>query len=450
MRCTRYLPAAAASALAATLLMPSPLRAWTHLGGSLDLNQRDFRVYNNFSDAEANNNPSADLSFPGATGAPLAIWKAYVEWGSGLHGNGSGDPTQPYDLGSGGANFDPSWQGLADSPGGTDDNIVSELSGFGGGVLAFTELPISDGWRIRFYQDPVVWHDGPGLPPNLDDNRDLQGVAAHEFGHALGLGHSADFSATMFASASLEEGNFRSIEEDDRLGLQALYGIADPLKPRIETYELSPGASVTIVGQNFAQQGNSVWFTRETGLSDGTPLQVNNLSSTDGGTKIVCTIPSDAGPGDILVRRPGGAHSDLSNAFPFDPLLQHCPDPITYGVPKTTSQQTVPSLYAASWPSATLNDFRIGTTGGIPSALGILFSGPAGQDRPLLGGSLLVAPPIKREQVFQFGIFGWTERPVAVDPQMVGATRHYQIWFQDSADPWGAGLSDGMQVTFCP
>ena len=450
MRFTRFLPAVAATGLAATLLMPSPLRAWTHLGGSLDLSQRDFRVYNNFSDPEANNNPSTDLSFPGATGAPLAIWKAYVEWGSELHGNGGGDPTQPLDIGSGGANFDPTWQGLADSPGGTNDNIVSELGGFGGGVLAFTELPISDGWRIRFYEDPVIWHDGPQLPPNIDGHRDLQGVAAHEFGHALGLGHSADFDATMFASASLEESNFRSIEEDDRLGLQALYGVASAQKPRITTYELPSSNTVTVIGENFAPQGNSIWFTRATGTSTGDPLEVTSLASTDAGTKITCTIPLDAGPGDILVKLPGSAHSDLSNAFPFDPALQHCADVETYGVAKTTSQMSLPSLYAASWPSATLNDFRIGTYGGTPNSLGILFSGPAAQDRPLMGGSLLVAPPIQREQIFHFGIFGWTERPIQVDPQMAGTTRHYQIWFLDSGDPWGVGLSDGMKVDFCP
>jgi hypothetical protein len=416
----------------------------------LDLNQRDFRVYNNFSDPEANNNQSSDLAFPGATGAPLAIWKAYVEWGSELHGNGSGDPTQPLGLGSGGANFDPTWQGYADSPGDTDSNIVSELDAFGGGVLAFTELPISDGWRIRFYADPVVWHDGPQSPPNIDGHRDLQGVAAHEFGHALGLGHTSVLGATMFASSSVEETTLRSIEVDDQLGIQALYGVASGLKPHIDTYELLGAGSLTLIGSGFAPTNNTVWFTRATGVSDGVPVQVTGLPSTSGGTQINCTIPPDAGQGDVLVKLPGSAHADLSNAFPFDPNLQHCADVVTYGVAKTTSQLAVPNLYAASWPSATLNDFRVGTYGGIPNALGILFSGPAAQDRALMGGSLLVAPPIQREQVFHFGMFGWAELPIQVDPQMAGTTRHYQIWFLDSGDPFGIGLTDGMQVDFCP
>jgi hypothetical protein len=67
-----------------------------------------------------------------------------------------------------------------------------------------------------------------------------------------------------------------------------------------------------------------------------------------------------------------------------------------------------------------------------------------------MGGSLLVAPPIQREQVFHFGMFGWAELSIQVDPQMAGSTRYYQIWFLDSGDPFGIGLTDGMQVDFCP
>ena len=366
------------------------------------------------------------------------------------HANGSGDPTQPFDLGSGGSNFDPSWQGLADSPGNTNSNIASELSGFGGGVLAFTELPISDGWRIRFYADPVVWHDGPEPPPNQQDHRDLQGVACHEFGHALGLAHSTVMGSTMFPSSSIDETTMRSIEEDDQLGIQALYGVAAAGKPHIETYELPGSAQVVIIGDGFSATDNSVWFTRTSGVGDGTPVQVSGLVSTQGGTRITCSVPVEAGPGDLLVKLPGNSHSDLSNPFPFDPALQHCSDVVSYGDAKLTSQFAFPDLYSHSWPSATLNDFRIGTYGGIPNALGILFSGPAPQNRPFQGGTLLVGPPIRREQLFHFDFFGWAELSVPVDPSMAGTSRCYQIWFLDSGDPWGIGLTDAMQVGFCP
>ena len=413
MSFTRYLPALAAASCAAVLLFPAPLRAWAHLGGELDLGQRDFRVHNNFSDPQANNNQQTGLSFPGASGAPLAIWKAYVEWSSELHANGSGDPTQPFDLGSGGANFDPSWQGLADSPGTTNSNIVSELSGFGAGVLAFTELPISDGWRIRFYADPIIWHDGPEAPPNLQDHRDIQGVACHEFGHALGLAHSTVMGSTMFPAVSIDEVILRSIEEDDRLGIQALYGIASATKPHIETYELSNTGEVTVIGHGFSTSGNSLWFTRASGVGDGTPVQVTGLTSAQGGTRISCSIPAESGPGDILVKLPGNSHADLSNPFPFDPALQHCPDVISYGAAKMTSQFAWPELYSESWPSATLNEFHLGTYGGHPNSFGLLISGSASQNRPFQGGSLLIAPPISREEALAAIANVFSEVPAA-------------------------------------
>ena len=81
--------------------------------------------------------------------------------------------------------------------GGTNDNINSAISGSSGGVLAFAETPISNGWRIRYYET-WNWQDGPGN----DGNIDLQGVACHEYGHALGLGHTNVGGATMFPSIS--------------------------------------------------------------------------------------------------------------------------------------------------------------------------------------------------------------------------------------------------------
>ena len=205
-----------------------------------------------------------------------------------------------------------------------------------------------------------------------------------------------------------------------------------------------------IHGHNFDATGNSVWFTRGAGTGDGTPVAVPGLISTQGGTLITCQIPINAGPGDLLVKLAGNTHADLSNAFPFDPALQHCPGVVSYGTPKQTSQFSLPQLYTQSWPSATLNDFKLGTYGGIPSAFGILFSGPSAQSRAFQGGTLLVGPPIKREQFFQFDSSGWIELPIAVDSAMAGTTRHYQIWFHDLGDAWGIGLSDAVQVGFCP
>jgi len=51
----------------------------------------------------------------------------------------------------------------------------------------------------------------------------IEDIAAHEFGHALGLGHSTVASATMFPSVSTCATGNRTLDPDDIAGVEALY-----------------------------------------------------------------------------------------------------------------------------------------------------------------------------------------------------------------------------------
>lgn len=51
----------------------------------------------------------------------------------------------------------------------------------------------------------------------------IEDIAAHEFGHALGLGHSALPSATMYPSTSACSVAPRTLDADDIIGARALY-----------------------------------------------------------------------------------------------------------------------------------------------------------------------------------------------------------------------------------
>jgi hypothetical protein len=53
--------------------------------------------------------------------------------------------------------------------------------------------------------------------------RDLQAIVTHEAGHFLGLGHSMDPSATMFAMYSPGDLRYRSLTPDDQAGICAIY-----------------------------------------------------------------------------------------------------------------------------------------------------------------------------------------------------------------------------------
>ncbi|HEX5009758.1 MAG TPA: matrixin family metalloprotease, partial [Planctomycetota bacterium] len=342
----------------AALSWPVATAAYTVGDEHLDLAQRDVRVVNSFADPEANDNVVAQAVFPGTLGAPLALRKAHVEWSSGpWAGTGEGDglASNPV-LGSGNANFDNSWQGVA-AAAGSNENVHIAMPGSSGSTLAFTVSPVSDGWEIIYY-DTWLWDDGPGAP--VAGALDLQSIATHEIGHVLGLGHTSVPGQTMSPTITGNGTDARSIEFDDVAGLQAIYGVESPSKPRIEA--VSPdhvvGATFTITGVNFAATGNEVWFTNV--AASGEPVKVTGVASTGGGQLITLTVPQGAAAGEILVRTSGlDDGSVLSNAFPFD-----VPVGLKQLQPGFSSVGGAPPLLTATGDAAPGGSFTLQLSGG--------------------------------------------------------------------------------------
>lgn len=440
MRITTCIAPLLGLALGLWLVPLAPTAAFNVSGNMLSLNERDFRVHNNFSDASANDNQTPDPNFPGHQGAVMAIWKATVEWGSALHGNGDGDPSQPGGLGSGRANFDATFQGLAASPNAVGGNVHSEISGGAPGVFAFAEVGTAGGWRIRYYSN-WTWVDGPGV---IIGGVDLQSVAAHEYGHALGLNHSSVGGATMLSTLTIGSSATRSIEDDDIAGLHAIYGAASKSKPRI-TGLVQVGTTLKIVGHNFAPVGNEVWFTNQAG--DGTPAIVSGVSSANGFDLFV-QPPPEAAPGDVLVRRPGEGHDDLSNAWPIDPTT---PLPCLiklYGTAPGGSN--VLQLLTSGIPAlgATLTFSLSGAPAGAPGVLAFA-SGPA--DLPFAGGTQLVdvLGLLQLETFVATGGATQIKAAIADQPGLAGQKVYGQALALDLSQPLGLALSNGIEVRLC-
>jgi hypothetical protein len=464
---------AIALGVATVLLAPSYGQGFVLLGFQLGLDFRSVRVCNNFTDASANDNTLADPSWPGAKGAPLAIWKACSEWNSELHNlTGNGDPSQPGDIGSGGANFDISWQGKSPVVGGPTDMTHSEISGTNGGVFAYTEgpgggAPNATGWRIRYYQN-WTWEDGPSTSI-VGGAYDLQGIATHEYGHALGLGHSMLNTSTMYAVVLGNGSSWRTIEADDIAGLQAIYGVKDTNnKPKITSIS-GPGPAITITGVNFAATDNEVWFTQAEPATSRTPVKVTNLTSN--GTTIVVNVPAGVGPGDIQVKKGGVSTADgLSNAFGITPLLPGQCLVVNYCTPGISSSFCMPSMTWTGNPSASSGSgftLRCENLNGQRTAL--IFYGVTGRlANPWSAQSssfMCVKSPHQRTPAANSGgTNGNCDGTIAIDwnafiasnsnvlgsPFSAGDIVDAQCWYRDPSAPKTTNLSDGLEFTVCP
>jgi PKD repeat protein len=360
MKITQYLLPSLALGAAALLFAPTEaVLGYSTIGGSLSAEaQRDVRVYNNFADAASNNNVTIDPNWPGWDGAELSLWKATAEWGSEVFGDGTGDPLQT--VGSGGANFDAYWAGDTTAGGGVNSNIISAITSCSSGVIAYVMSPISDGWTMKFCDGNFQFADGPGSA--LGAQFDIQGIATHEYGHSLGLGHTSVTSATMYYATSYSgSNNQRSIESDDINGVRYIYGTKSATKPKITAISIV-GTTLTITGSNFSTTGNEVWLTNDlaTATTANPHLKVTGVSSTGGGTQIVVTMPGGAGPGNVMVKKALTGHSSLSNAWPLDIAGTPPPDPVAAftASPTTgpaplfvafTNQSTGTGIYAYDW-----------------------------------------------------------------------------------------------------
>ena len=84
-----------------------------------------------------------------------------------------------------------------------------------GGYLAHAYAP-TDG-RLHYDADET-FSDGPDAVQNVVD---LESLSVHEIGHLLGLDHSADENASMYAF--INPGTIKGLNSDDIQGIKALY-----------------------------------------------------------------------------------------------------------------------------------------------------------------------------------------------------------------------------------
>ena len=89
-------------------------------------------------------------------------------------------------------------------------------------TLKYSGDHILEGITGMYFRSTTNWYNGVGTPGS--GQYDLRSVATHEFGHLLGLGHSATQTATMVSGIDPGTTFKRTLHPDDRLGRCEVYG----------------------------------------------------------------------------------------------------------------------------------------------------------------------------------------------------------------------------------
>jgi hypothetical protein len=184
------------------------------------------------------------------------------------------------------------------------------------------------------------------IPWNVNATYDLETVAIHELGHALGLDHSATYNASLY---QYYVGGKQSLHADDISGIRAIYG------PR--TYD----------AWNSGGQSNMLWYNAKSldGYLSGTSqITISNLNITSPGQTewFWVTIPAN-NVGSFTVRMQSAGLSSLTPQVSiFDASLNHKGTTPTAGFGDTATL-TIPGvstgqgffirLSSSSWGGAT-------------------------------------------------------------------------------------------------
>jgi hypothetical protein len=158
-----------------------------------------------------------------------------------------------------GANFSFNYSGPHSRNGAASLNQVNEIMWADLGTTSALALATIWCSGTTIIETDMVMNTRFNWTTNPFSYHDVQTVALHEFGHWIGLNHSADYNSIMYYQY---KGTQRQLSPDDVAGIQFIYG--------------STGTSITPLNDNFADRlvltglsgeasGSNYYATRETG-----------------------------------------------------------------------------------------------------------------------------------------------------------------------------------------
>jgi hypothetical protein len=100
--------------------------------------------------------------------------------------------------------------------------------------------------------------------------------------------------------------------------------------------------------------------------------------------------------------------------------------------------------------SQAANNLVITLDDATPFNNGIVFWGAQQASIPFQGGTLCIGGTLTRGPLTLLSAFGTATYTVTITGAMVGTTEQFQWWFRDPPASFGSGLSNALEVTYCP
>ena len=256
----------------------------------------------------------------------------------------------------------------------------------------------------------------------------------------------------MFASPT-DGKDWRSLEADDIAGVQAIYGVRDTSKPRIQGLSLN-GETLMLAGTGFAAVENEVWFA---GNDSILPLKVADVPSQSGGTLVEVSVPAGTNSGDVFLYTTLGGGEALSNAWPLDTAGTGCAPALNFCEAEPNSTGSASTIGIAGSQSVSDNSLLLYSLGSPPSGFGLFFYSrtpgyiPVGEGLVCLGGPFYrlsaVATDSQGRATHPLDLTAPPTPGAQIEP---GSKWYFLWWYRDLVGgPVGYNFSDAICIPFC-